>query len=297
VLRVPRTLRIVERDLHRACEIVDVLRREVAAQQEALAGRLRLVAKPDLVPEPGGSVSTEGAVALFVDAALEAARKPGSSAQSRAFTTLLKGIPRTDRVQRLVKAELEKEIGRIETEPDDGSRRRSPRLPRFRVERPQRETNSAIPVRISYWEEDQLVRVAAIHQAATVPERVLRVDRTLIDDLVERMTEPPVEQVDRLCELLSRLLVPHDFRTILETGPFVFEVDQSLARVHWEFLAGQMRAGAAFEKVALSTPLAFALAAPFAPIDITIGSQEISAAIIAWAVLIPASRLVLRARS
>jgi hypothetical protein len=265
VLNVPRTLRIVERDLHRACEIVDALEREVAAPQEALSGRLRLVAKQDLVAGPGGSVSVEGGIALFVDAALDAARKPGSSVQGQAFTTLLKGIPRTDNVRRLVKEGFERELREIEQEPDGTSGRRSPKLPRFRVERPPRATNGAIPVRISYWEEDQLVRVAAIHQAATVPERVLRVDRTLIDDLVERMTEPPVDQVNRLCELLSRLLVPHDFRSILETGPFVFEVDQSMARVHWEFLAGQMRAGAAFEKVALSTPLARQLRTTYSP--------------------------------
>ena len=37
--------------------------------------------------------------------------------------------------------------------------------------------------------------------------------------------------------LLYRLLVPTEFRDLLRSGPFVLEVDRSMARVHWEMLA------------------------------------------------------------
>ena len=52
------------------------------------------------------------------------------------------------------------------------------------------------------------------------------------------MTDPRAEDVDELCRLLYHLLVPTEFRDVLRSGPFVFEVDRSMARVHWEMLAG-----------------------------------------------------------
>ena len=63
------------------------------------------------------------------------------------------------------------------------------------------------------------MRVAAIHSSATVPERVLRVQPAMIDDLVERLTDPERERVGRLSDFLARLLVPSDFRELLRSDP------------------------------------------------------------------------------
>ncbi len=41
-------------------------------------------------------------------------------------------------------------------------------------------------------------------------------------------------EVDELSHLLRQLLVPADFEDVLQSGSFVFEVDRSLARLHWE---------------------------------------------------------------
>src|SRR4030095_4130442 len=99
-------------------------------------------------------------------------------------------------------------------------------LPHFRVGRRAADRRGVEdPVRISFWDDGRAIRVAAIHQAATVPERVVRIDRRLIAELVERTTDPPPEEVDELCELMH-LLVPSEFRDVLHSGPLVFEVDR-----------------------------------------------------------------------
>ena len=111
-------------------------------------------------------------------------------------------------------------------------------LPHFRVERRHAARRKVEdPVRISFWDDGRAIHVAAIHQAATVPERVVRIDHSLVDELVEDTTDPPAEEVDELCELMH-LLVPSEFRDVLHSGPLVFEVDRSMAPVHWEFLSG-----------------------------------------------------------
>ena len=107
-------------------------------------------------------------------------------------------------------------------------------LPRYRVVPRAPSTRSGqIPVRLSFADDGRFIRAAAIHEAATVPERLVRVDRSLIDELVERTTDPPADKVDDLCNLLGRLLVPAEFRPVLRRGPsFVLDVDRSTARVH-----------------------------------------------------------------
>ena len=118
---------------------------------------------------------------------------------------------------------------------EGGRKRRSSKRPRFRVERRMTLPPSAeTPARISFWDDGQTIRAAAIHQAATVPERYVGVGRDVVDDLIVKMTDPPASDVDELCQLLQRLLVPSEFGDVLRSGSFVFEVDRALARLHWE---------------------------------------------------------------
>jgi hypothetical protein len=53
---------------------------------------------------------------------------------------------------------------------------------------------------------------AAINDSATVPERLVGVSRDVVDDLIAKMTDPAPEDVQELCDLLFRLLVPSEFR-------------------------------------------------------------------------------------
>ena len=56
----------------------------------------------------------------------------------------------------------------------------------------------------------------------------------MVDDLVAKMTDPSPDDVEELCQLLQRLLVPAEFEDVLRSGSLVFELDRPLARVHWE---------------------------------------------------------------
>src|SRR5205823_6312440 len=179
---------IVERDRERACEILAALAAAIDDREDDAdpsAAWLRLVADRELHVGPGGTVSVESSLALLLESAIDAGARP-RSAPGRAVTTLLDAIPVAERARDLAVAAFNTEVTRARHDPqraDDGQQS-SRNLPRFRVERGTRTVASrVIPVRVSFWREEQIVKVAAIHEAATVPERVIRVDLPLIDDL------------------------------------------------------------------------------------------------------------------
>jgi len=96
-------------------------------------------------------------------------------------------------------------------------------------------TSSSIPSRISFLDGDGVLRVAAIDETATVPERLVPIDPSLLTELVVRMTDASVEQAHALGATLYRFAVPGDFRPMLSAGgPFVLELDRTTAGQHWE---------------------------------------------------------------
>jgi pimeloyl-ACP methyl ester carboxylesterase len=206
----------------------------------------------------GGAVSAEDGLALLVESALVAAASPARSRRGRALATLVEEISAPEAVRALA---LEKVKG-LQT---DGDGDVSFDLPHFRVVRRAADRRRVEdPVRISFWDDGRAIRVAAIHEAATVPERTVRIDRTLIAELVERTTDPPPEEIDELCELMH-LLVPSEFREVLHSGPLVFEVDRSTAPVHWEFLSASPANGGASEPLSVQLPFARQLRTVYSP--------------------------------
>ena len=124
------------------------------------------------------------------------------------------------------------------------SPRISSRRPRFKVARRTVEQAAAnIPARISFWHDHDEIRTAAINQTATVAERLVRVSGDVVDDLTTKMTDPAPDEVGDLCDLLYRLLIPSEFRGVLDSGPLVFEVDRAMAQLNWEMLATGNGAG------------------------------------------------------
>jgi pimeloyl-ACP methyl ester carboxylesterase len=134
--------------------------------------------------------------------------------------------------------------------------------------RPRREAAGALPrpreratpSRLTFVRTADAIRASVITRTSTIPERGLRLDETLVDELVLRMKDPEPADVPRLSALLRRLLLPREFVAVLpfadsaapdgtDDSPFVFEVDRDLARVHWEMMATE-----------LDTPLAAPLA-------------------------------------
>jgi hypothetical protein len=106
----------------------------------------------------------------------------------------------------------------------------------------------ATPARLTFVRTPDAIRASVITRTSTIPERSLRLDETLVDELVLRMKDPDPADVPRLSALLRRLLLPREFVSILpfadaaapdgtDDAPVVFEVDRDLARVHWEMMA------------------------------------------------------------
>jgi hypothetical protein len=260
-----RRLVIVERSRQRAIQIHAALRKaaaELDADARAHPGSVHVMLKvaEALIAGAGGEVSSEEALALWVEAGLRAARNPSSSSTRRALEALIGQIPTADGLRRGVREGIRWEARPEAPDPTPGKG-----LPRFLVEPRPGEPTGDVPVRISFWQDDRSVRVAAIHSSATVPERVLRVQPAMIDDLVERLTDPERERVGRLSDFLARLLVPSDFRELLRSGPFVFELDRPMARVQWELLAYEPGGASAEEPLAVRTPLARQLRTAYSP--------------------------------
>jgi pimeloyl-ACP methyl ester carboxylesterase len=230
-----KKLVFAEVDRGRAEELLGALERELARRIGPMAPRaaeLRLDRR--LRRGSGGTVSCEEAIALLGDTLVEAAGAASRSSEGRALATLFE---RTDANQTVRRLALERLRGEGATEREDTTR------PRFRVERrvtgPPSEVR--IPARISFWDDGQTIRAAAIHQAATVPERFVGVGRDVVDDLVAKMIDPSADDAKTFGRLLQRLLVPLEFQDVLGSGSFVFELDRTLARLHWEMQPDDMR--------------------------------------------------------
>ena len=247
---------VVEWERSRAFEVHAALQSELANHRPD--SEVELILEEEVTAGTGGAVSAEEGLALVVESALIAAGSPARSRQRRALATLVEEIAAPEAVRSLA---LEK-VSNMET---DGDAAPSFDLPHFRVERRHAARRTVEdPVRISFWDDGRVIRVAAIHEAATVPERVVRIDRSLVDELVERTTDPPAEEVDELCELMH-LLVPSEFRDVLHSGPLVFEVDRSMAPVHWEFLSSSLTNGAGHEPLSVQLPFARQLRTVYSP--------------------------------
>ncbi|WP_179887349.1 CHAT domain-containing protein [Streptomyces sp. ms184] len=107
------------------------------------------------------------------------------------------------------------------------------------------------PVNISVLRSDKGLRWAALADRAAIPEREVRVDQDLFLQLVNRLTEPSVDDAEDLPGLLSCLAVPSEFQWLLaQDAPVNLEVDRDTAIVPWEFLS------AVQQETESSTPLA-----------------------------------------
>ena len=248
---------IVERERSRAHEIHAALEEEL--ERGLSQPGLELQLARGVKGRAGGSISREEALALVVESALDAAGTETSAKVERALDTLFEGIAAPASVRSRAR---ERVVGSANIDKQHASFD----LPRYRVVPRAPSTRSGqIPVRLSFADDGRFIRAAAIHEAATVPERLVRIDRSLIDELVERTTDPPADKVDDLCNLLGRLLVPAEFRPVLRRGPsFVLDVDRSTARVHWELLVADGN-GEVVEPLSVRLPLARQLRTTYSP--------------------------------
>ena len=95
------------------------------------------------------------------------------------------------------------------------------------------------PTRVTVGLGPRIYRFGAITEAASIPEREIPLDPTLVmranDELAAEWD--PALQLER-GQFLARLLVPDDLRAQFHTGaPLVLVLDAASARIHWELLA------------------------------------------------------------
>jgi hypothetical protein len=252
-----RKLVIVERDRQRASEIREALQAEKSGIARSRSRAVELELSGRLHEGPGREVSVEEALALLADSAVRAAASASGSRETQALEALAGEMRANEAVRAMALAQLRAE-----------ARREAPfsRLPHFRVNRrPDAAPPADIPVRVSFCDDGVAVKAAAIHRAATVPERVIAVGRDVVDELNEKMIDPPAGEVGNLSDLLYRLLVPAEFREVLGSGPLILEVDRSMARVHWEMLASEARDDNGSRPLAVQTRLARQLRTTYSP--------------------------------
>lgn len=109
-----------------------------------------------------------------------------------------------------------------------------------RRERPHKGTPpTRITLSLERRDERTVYRFGAITESASVPEREIPLDASLVEEANDEL--PGMSRVAdqlRRGEFLQRLLVPHDLRSSLAgDAPIVMLLDSTTARIHWEMLA------------------------------------------------------------
>lgn len=224
-------LRIVEFDKRKADEIYDILS-DLQANDGATAQRTPVVISLEhRRPRAGDGGRIDDTVCL--DALLRAADKAGTNAPfAEVRAKIAKNVPgRRKIIERLDQVALEfksvpKMIRSLISEETGTTKGR-------------KSDPSAID-RIGFYFYDEQVRASAIaSMGPTIPERILRIDPSLLKDAARQMTDPAKDAIPGLGSLLYGLAVPRDFRNFLRSNtnaPLVVEVDRTTAPVHWEML-------------------------------------------------------------
>lgn len=229
-----RRLRIVERDLGKARDILARLLRLVE-RGELVPTALRLDLNAELVTGEGGRVDEAYAAALHLAVGLPRPLPAAARAALRAS-----GVP--DLAPRVEKT-LQGMRRRLGTETDEEASDGTPPLLRradqlwgqisvVRDEKPE-------SVRLSFVRSETGVRVAAITDRATVSERAVAVDFTLVREqiaLMQTEDDPRADDVKRVGRLLRRLLLPREFRELLQSDRLILDVDRAMAAVPWEVM-------------------------------------------------------------
>ena len=95
------------------------------------------------------------------------------------------------------------------------------------------------PTRLTVMLDGDTYRYGAITESASVPERIVQIDPTLVEQANDQLAVEwdPARQRDH-GRVLEQLLIPQDLRPHLNsTAPLVLLLDATTARIHWEMVA------------------------------------------------------------
>jgi hypothetical protein len=123
------------------------------------------------------------------------------------------------------------------------------------------------PTRLSFVREPAGIVAAALTDTVVKPERLVPLPPYLLDGLVREMTEPEPRQVPELSQRLGQFVIPRDFRELVSRErPTIFEVDRTMASVHWEMLASRLDGGVVESRpLGLVAPVARQLRTSYSP--------------------------------
>lgn len=255
-----RTIRIVERDWKQARVIHRALQQlQASLPPERLAG---LAIAPAVVPGEGGTISNDIALSAVLVAAAKRVRTGASAGGAKAIAAVLEGIPPRaglrDRCAQALVSLAKDQAGDLLALAESIN---------FGQLRERGGGGERAPTRMSFIRDERGVRAAAISDTALVPERIVAFNWALIDEIIERMTDPTdLAVIPEMAALLARLLVPRDFRERLGEGAsLIFEVDRDSARIHWEMLGKLGEDSATANPLALEGAVARQLRTSYSP--------------------------------
>ena len=255
------TVRIVEQDFGRALVIHNALS-ELAAADNEITQRIVLKIAPDLVHGKAGRTSGNYGLAIAIAAASGLGARRGTVQRNISVDALLRAIPQGAGLRDKARASLDNLTGIAKRGTPVDLAEVAARLQEQGATGYDDST-----ARLSMtWQGDSIC-VTALTRTAVIPERRMSVDKSLLDETVADMIDPPPEEREELSTVLTGLLIPRDFRDVLRQGEAVIiEVDREMAKVHWEMLAGDLTAEQCARPISLQKPLARQLRTTYSPI-------------------------------
>jgi CHAT domain/Lecithin:cholesterol acyltransferase len=256
-----RTVRIVERDWKQAQAIDRALQRLKSSLPADRLGGIVIARKA--VTGPGGRIGDDIALSAVLVAAARRLQSGTAATRRQARSAILQPIPTQDGLRERCADALaglapqgRGDLLALADAVGFGHLHERPTAPGARA-----------PTRMSFIRDEQGVRVAAISDSALVPERVVAFSWSLVDEIIERMTDPAdLAQIPDMAALMARLLVPRDFRALLGDGAnLIFEVDRDTARIHWEMLGKLGDDATSAVPLALDAPVARQLRTSYSP--------------------------------
>jgi hypothetical protein len=235
---------IVEWELRKAQRILKAL----LDRRDRLPAGIKLVEK--VRKGRGGAIGEEIAMSAILLATAWRQIANGDSAAvkkaaQKAALQVLQGVAATEELRRSCASVLED----LSTKPRRDVLDEAGRLELAR--RPSVGNAAGLPpTRVSFVRAEGGISAAAISDTAVVTERLMPVDWSLVQEIVQRMTDPQDGGIaSELGKLMQTLFVPGDFHDRLNTGDrVVVEVDRDTARIQWEMMQS-------FRKDSGGTPL------------------------------------------
>jgi len=251
-------VRIVERDLDRALEVLQCVKRsaEHLNSEKHKPGGLLLAPHGNLVENTGGRIPPDFGCSMMLAALATGNGGASSSTMTRALRDVLAQLP--DSTRKSVEERLKKVNHR-------GNRKTAAIRDiamQFRLREPDDGNDpSDVPTRVSFWALNNDIHATAITNTTTVTELIIPKRLPLVQRAANSLQDEPTAVLDH-AEKLCRFVLHKDLKEVfIRFDPLIIEVDRALAAVHWEALPSDKAA----DPLAVVRPVARQLRTLYSP--------------------------------